>query len=620
MLLFLISSQPIIAAATAGEATTNEAASMQNRAIFGEREPINVLFIGNSFSRFSSGGLYNSVQLPLKELAESAGYPMNVKTIAHGSAYWKYYAGISSNPTYHREMITEMVNQKWDYIVLQEQSKAPLNYIDKNTYPTLLLLMNTIALYQPEAEILLYMTHAFDNGTSTTVDGVKQFLSKEKMQEGIAAAYGYLGNKTGLRVVPVGMQFARSNKLFPKISLLYSDDKHPSYAGFYLAAACFYYEIFGTVPTGYPEQLTNCTLSETQLRDLESLAPEKIRVSEQNLALKVRQQFSLIAQIPNRNDRLVVQWKSFNPTVAKVDKEGVVTGLSSGKAVIMAITSDGRQATCSVTVQEPIKFQKAYYVAAPNDTLFIKPKTTATELTWSSYNKAIATVSTNGVVKALTPGRVKIQVKNKLDSNDATSYYLYVSYKEPTGLKAAKTGTITSKSKTGSIKVSWKKEANVKKYKIYRATKSNGTYSLIGSSTGNTYIDKKASLNKAYYYKVVAGNAYTQCDSDKSASVKYFIPKTPALNAKLYSKKYVRLTWKKNSYATGYVIYRSTKKNSGFTKIATLTGAKKISYVDKKVSRNKTYYYRILAFRKLDGKTINGGYSDKYKIRITNKK
>ena len=68
------------------------------------------------------------------------------------------------------------------------------------------------------------------------------------------------------------------------------------------------------------------------------------------------------------------------------------------------------------------------------------------------------------------------------------------------------TATISSVSNTSSkqAKITWKKASYAKKYYIYRATSKNGTYKKIGTSTTTTYVDKKLTKGKTYYYKVVA--------------------------------------------------------------------------------------------------------------------
>ena len=64
----------------------------------------------------------------------------------------------------------------------------------------------------------------------------------------------------------------------------------------------------------------------------------------------------------------------------------------------------------------------------------------------------------------------------------------------------------------------------------------------------------------------------------------------------------VRITWKKVKNAKQYIIYRSRKKSSGYTRIKVLKGKKALSFTDKKVKKGKKYYYRVVA-------KTNKGYS-----------
>jgi Fibronectin type 3 domain-containing protein len=71
----------------------------------------------------------------------------------------------------------------------------------------------------------------------------------------------------------------------------------------------------------------------------------------------------------------------------------------------------------------------------------------------------------------------------------------------------------------------------------------------------------------------------------------------------------MQLVWKKVSNAEGYEIYRSTKKDSGYKKIASLKrNADK--YTDKSVKAGKKYYYKVVTVGKLNGKKITSGYSN----------
>ena len=65
-------------------------------------------------------------------------------------------------------------------------------------------------------------------------------------------------------------------------------------------------------------------------------------------------------------------------------------------------------------------------------------------------------------------------------------------------------------------------------------------------------------------------------------------------------------SWKKCSDISGYQIYRSTKKTSGYKKIATVT---KTSYKNSKLASKKKYYYKVRAYRVVNGRKIFGSWS-----------
>lgn len=71
------------------------------------------------------------------------------------------------------------------------------------------------------------------------------------------------------------------------------------------------------------------------------------------------------------------------------------------------------------------------------------------------------------------------------------------------------------------------------------------------------------------------------------------LPKPTSVTATAGKKKCV-IKFRKSTGATKYEIYRSTKKSSGYKKIATITGNK---YTDKKVKKGKRYYYKVRAKR-----------------------
>ena len=88
------------------------------------------------------------------------------------------------------------------------------------------------------------------------------------------------------------------------------------------------------------------------------------------------------------------------------------------------------------------------------------------------------------------------------------------------------------------------------------------------------------------------------------------------LKIKKSSKRSVKISWKKQKNASGYEVYRSTKKNKSFKKITTLKKAGKVTYVNKKLKKGKTYYYKVRAYKVVSGKKIYGKFSTIKKIKI----
>lgn len=65
--------------------------------------------------------------------------------------------------------------------------------------------------------------------------------------------------------------------------------------------------------------------------------------------------------------------------------------------------------------------------------------------------------------------------------------------------------------------------------------------------------------------------------------------------------------------AHGYEIYRSTKKKSGYKKI---TDTKKTSYKNKKLKSKKKYYYKVRAYRIVNGKKYYSSYSSVKSVKV----
>lgn len=78
--------------------------------------------------------------------------------------------------------------------------------------------------------------------------------------------------------------------------------------------------------------------------------------------------------------------------------------------------------------------------------------------------------------------------------------------------------------------------------------------------------------------------------------------KPTSLKASSIGSSKITLTWKKSPNADGYYIYRSTSKNGTYKKIANITKSKGTTYTDKKLKKNKKYYYKLVSYKKTSNK------------------
>ncbi len=78
----------------------------------------------------------------------------------------------------------------------------------------------------------------------------------------------------------------------------------------------------------------------------------KVTLSASKKTLKAGYSFTLEASVtPSNASDKSITWKSFNTSVAVVDQNGLVTAKAAGTAAIMATTSNGKLAYCTVTVK-----------------------------------------------------------------------------------------------------------------------------------------------------------------------------------------------------------------------------------------------------------------------------
>ncbi|EDS73584.1 M6 family metalloprotease domain protein [Anaerofustis stercorihominis DSM 17244] len=166
-----------------------------------------------------------------------------------------------------------------------------------------------------------------------------------------------------------------------------------------------------------------------------------------------------------------------------------------------------------------------------------------------------------------------------------------------------------------AVKVSWGKVKNASGYYVYRSTSSKSGFKKIKtlSYKSSSYINSGLTCGRYYYYRVVAYNNKNGMVTSKYNTVKVKPSlKSPSVKLKSGKKKAI-VKYNKVSGASGYKIYRSTKKSKGYKLIKT---TKSRSYTNKKLKSKKTYYYKVRAYKKVGKKTVYSSYSSIKKVKV----
>lgn len=143
-----------------------------------------------------------------------------------------------------------------------------------------------------------------------------------------------------------------------------------------------------------------------------------VKLNVTDVTINKGKSYSLKATMSPSTTTDKLTWSSSNTSVATVNSKGAVKAVGKGIATITAKTTSGKTATCKVTVMVPAKSVK---LSAKSCTLqtgavytlkaTLNPTDSTDRITWSSSDLKIATVSDDGIIKAVVKGTATITVK-----------------------------------------------------------------------------------------------------------------------------------------------------------------------------------------------------------------
>lgn len=257
-------------------------------------------------------------------------------------------------------------------------------------------------------------------------------------------------------------------------------------------------------------------------------------------------------------------------------------------------------------------------------------RSTSKDSGYASMKSLTANSTTNGY--ALGYGETvyyKVRAYRLTESGDR----VYGEFSSPvavtnnqTAPKAEKVTGLTGKMTSGStISLSWDKQSRVSGYQLWRSTSGRDSgYTAMKSVTANSTTNSYTlSAGETIYYKV---RAYVDVDGERIVgefsdpiAVTNSAPvikaeKVTGLKGWMISSSRIGLSWDKQEGLSGYQVWRSTSRDTGYTGIKSITA----STTDNAYSLlpGKTVYYKVRGYVIRNGERIYGEFSDP--IAVTN--
>ena len=243
-----------------------------------------------------------------------------------------------------------------------------------------------------------------------------------------------------------------------------------------------------------------------------------------------------------------------------------------------------------------------------------------TQVTWNSSDTGVAEVDSKGKVTAKNAGKAVIQAFVK-DAAGTKTASCVITVEEEVNLSKV-TGWKASSQKAGQVEFTWKSQSGADGYDLYYKTSTGAQYvkfHRVASGKKSTYTKTGLKKGKKYYFKIKAykianGKVYYSQDSAQVAVVVCLDKVTGVKKIQTQATK-VKICWKKNNNASGYVIYYSSDKNGRYQKCKTITNKNKVTYTKTKLKKDKNYYFKIKAYKIIDGSKYFSAASKVLKVK-----
>jgi uncharacterized repeat protein (TIGR02543 family) len=171
-----------------------------------------------------------------------------------------------------------------------------------------------------------------------------------------------------------------------------------------------------------------------------------------------------------------------------------------------------------------------------------------------------------------------------------------------------------------SIKINWNIVSGASYYQIYRATSGKGPYTFVTSTTSTTstsFTNKGLTAGFTYFYKVRAyksvgiAKIYGSYSTVVSA---ISIPATPAnFTVSRINWTSIKLSYSGVSGASAFQVYQATSTTGSYHLLKDTTS---LYYTNKGLTKGKTYYYKVRAYKIIEGIKVYSKWSGVKSVKL----
>ena len=307
-----------------------------------------------------------------------------------------------------------------------------------------------------------------------------------------------------------------------------------------------------------------------------------------------------LSNIQKTGDKLGHDYRDAVTKKASLTSDGVIVNACTG-------CEDVQSAVSIIKIKSVTLSQTEYVHDGKNKT----PKVTVKDANGNVLTKNVD-YKTSVASKRSGIGRYTVKVTFIGNYEGSKNVYFTILPGKPASVKSAS-------QTTSSIKLSWSAVSGAAGYTVYRYSPSKKAYVKAGTTEGTSLTVKKLYDGTKYTFRVVAygktsgGKVY---DSASYALLKTATKTTtPELTKVTTTKGKATLTHTNVSGETGYTVYYSTKKDSGFKKYDNFKADTTTCSITGLTS-GKTYYFKVRTYIKTDSGYVYSAWSTVKSVKV----